>query len=140
MRNRLSFHGKAVAAVSAVALMSAVAGTATALRFTSLETEAFDLFGAPTSDTAFAVTHLDVQLQGEDKIRVKVVAENQGSSPHSADVTVQLRDETDNVLAEGTEATGSVDGGQSVQVKWRFQQPDLARAYDDVFLWFDQTS
>lgn len=135
-----SFHGKAVAAIGAVTMVSAVAGTATALQFTSLEAPAFDLFGARTEDTAFSVTDLQVRLQGQDKVTVKVTAQNREAAAHAANVTVQLRDEADAVLVEATKATGSVGAGESFRDTWRFQQSDLARDYDDVFLWFDQTS
>lgn len=140
MKDAPSFHMRAVAVVGAVALVSAVVGTGAALTFTQVEAPSFDLFGAPTTDTAFAVTGMQVRLQGEDKVNVKLTLENLESAPHSANVTVQVRDEDDAVLAEATKSTGTVDGGASFRDTWRFQQPDLARDYDDVFLWVDQTS
>lgn len=133
-------HRTAAAIVVVVALVAAVAGTATALSFSSLDVQAFELFGSDSSDTDLSITSFEVKVKGEDKVSVDLSAKNQDTTTHRANVTVQVRDSTDAILAEETKATGALAGGGTFSDKWKFDQTDLAVEYDDVFLWIDQSS
>lgn len=139
-RGRHYSHRTAAAIVVAIGLLAALAGTAVALTFSSLDLEKMELFGSDSADTDFSTTSFDVKLKGQDKMEVDLTIENMGSSTHHANVTVQVRNTTDAVLAESTKSTGAVASGDTYSDKWKFDQTDLANDYDDVFFWIDQSS
>lgn len=136
-----SFHKKALAVVVGLAVVSGIAGTAAALTLTSLETQNITLFGSQSDDSNFNIQSYDTKVKGKQKVDVDLTVHNTDTSnAHRANVTVQVLNATDAVLAEATKDTGSVAADTSLDMTFNFQDTNLAETYDETFIVVDDSS
>jgi hypothetical protein len=96
-----------------LALLAASSAFATALTILSLPIQKVRLWSGQVIGTDFTITEFKVKYKGSNKIVVTVTLKNEGTSPHSAEVTVQLLDSQGNVILEGTKTTENVTAGSA---------------------------
>ncbi len=138
------FHRRSLVLIAAVTVISAMAGTATALTVdtATLETEVVSLFSGQTQQSELTVKAYETKFKGKKKIDVSVTLHNPSSSTsaHEGNVTVQLLDANDAVIAEATKATDSLDPGTDQDLSYSFSQANLVEQYDETFIVIDQSS
>lgn len=136
-------HRRGLVMVVAATVVSAAAGTATALTVETqtLDTERISLFSGQTGDSDLTIQAYDVQVKGKERIDVRVTIQNpsQSQAPHRGKVTVQLLDPRDEVIAKTTKATQSLDPDETQRLRYRFTGPDLVESYEETFIVVDQT-
>lgn len=120
-------------------LLSSTAGVVVGLSITSLSTQKASLFASNTSASDFTIASFDTKVQGFDQVDVDVTLENTDTTTHAANVTVEVVNETSGTVVSDTQSTGDVNGGNTVTLKFSFQESDLADRYDSVNVIVDQT-
>jgi hypothetical protein len=60
----------------------------------------------------------NVDLRGRTRIRLRLSLQNNDVQTHSANVTVQLIDNSRVIIAEAWQLTGSVNGGNTVRLSY----------------------
>jgi uncharacterized lipoprotein YmbA len=106
----------------------------------SLPTQRVGLWSGQVAGTDFTITEFDVKYKGPNKIVVTVTVKNEGTSTHSAEVTVQLLDSQGNVILEETKATGDVAAGGTWIGEYAFVKTNLVSEYDRPFVVIEQLS
>lgn len=123
-----------------VGLVIGGTGVAAALTFTDLNTEKISLFGADTASSDLNIKSQDTSVYSEDRMVVRLTAENtDADNPHEADVTVQILDSSDNVVAKMTKPA-SVAAGSQQALTFDFNEPGVAQDYQRTYIVVDQTS
>lgn len=129
--------------VAGIAVLSGIAGTATALTLdaSTLSAEKISLFSGQTEDSDLTIQAFDVQVKGKERIDVRVTVENpsQSAQPHRGNVTVQLLDGQDHVVGDDTKATGSLSPDEEERLTYTFEGPDVVVDYEETFIVVDQS-
>jgi hypothetical protein len=102
--------------------------------------EKIEVWNSQSQDTDFNIQTSDTDVKGQDRVDVSTEIKNQDSSAHDANVTVQLLNAGGDILIEETKTTGSVSGGGTVNLNYKFSQSNLAENYDKTFIVVDQTA
>lgn len=137
-------HRRSLALLAAITVISAMAGTATALTVdtAALEIQVVSLFSGQTKGSDLTVKAYETKFKGKKKIDVSVTIHNPSSSTsaHEGNVTVQLLDANDAVITEATKATDSLDPNTDQEIAYTFSQNNLVSQYDETFIIIDQSS
>lgn len=132
---------RVIALVLVVGLVIGSAGVVAGLTMTSLSVEQVQLWESQSGDTDFNIQAYDTKVKGQDKIDVATELKNTDTSgAHEADVTVQLLNANGDIIANETQATGSVSGDGTVNLDYKFSDTNLAEKYDKTFIVVDQTA
>ena len=132
---------RVIVLVLVVGLVIGSVGVVAGLSMTGLSPEKVELWNSQAQDTDFNIQTSDTDVKGKDRIDVSVEMKNQDtSSAHEADVTVQLLDANGNVLTEETKPTGSVSADSTVKSNYQFTKSGLANDYEETFIIVNQTA
>jgi len=127
--------------VLVVGLVIGSVGVVAGLSMTSLSPEKIELWNSQAQDTDFNIQTSDTDVKGQDRIDVSTEIKNQDtSSAHEADVTVQLLDTNGDVLRDETKPTGSVSADSSKKLTYQFTKSGLANDYEETFIIVNQTA
>ncbi len=134
--------GKVSVRLTALLVILAVAGTTLALTQTTLPSELLELWGTQYIATDFTVVTFKTKFSGLNEIKIDIKIKNTDiTTAHFANVTVQLLNTTGDLLAEQTQATGSVapDSEQSLPT-FRYTQANLVAEYSNAQIIISQSS
>ena len=132
---------RVIVLVLVVGLVIGSVGVVAGLSMTSLSPEKIELWNSQAQDTDFNIQTSDTDVKGKDRIDVSIELKNQDtSSAHEADVTVQLLDANGDVLREETTPTGSVSADSTVKSTYQFTKSNLANDYEETFVIVNQTA
>ena len=132
---------RVIVLVLVVGLVIGSVGVVAGLSMTSLSPEKIELWDSQAQDTDFNIQTSDTDVKGKDRIDVSIELKNQDtSSAHEADVTVQLLDANGDVLREETTPTGSVSADSTVKSTYQFTKSNLANDYEETFIIVNQTA
>ncbi|MFQ5910110.1 MAG: FxLYD domain-containing protein [Thermoplasmata archaeon] len=124
--------------VAVLLVFIAIAATAVALVTTGVSIQKLSLFETSFEDTDFGLTELELEFEGKNEIEVELVLTNADSTPHAAEVTVQILDAGGDVIQRETQSTGPVSAGGDWEGKFIFVASDLVDLFDNVFVVVDQ--
>ncbi|MFQ5918543.1 MAG: hypothetical protein ACE5I4_00690 [Thermoplasmata archaeon] len=121
-----------------VMVLLAVAATAVGILTTGVTIRQLSLFETNFEASDFALTELELEIEGKNRVEVELVLTNTDSTPHAAEVTVQVLDSNGDVVMAVKKSTGTVAGGADWESEFVFVGPNMVNALNDVFVVVDQ--
>ena len=109
--------------------------SALALTINSLNSITVGIWESRVENTEFSITDYNVKHKGPKKVEVYLEITNTDSeNTHTANVTVQLLDENEDILLEETKDTGSIAASGIWSSTFIFEQTDISSQYEEVFI------
>ena len=106
-----------------------------ALTINSLDTITVGIWESRVENTEFSITDYNVKHKGPKKVEVYLEITNTDSeNAHTANVTIQLLDENEDVLIEETKDTGSIATNGIWSNTFIFEQTDISSQYQEIFI------
>jgi len=113
---------------------------ATALTVISLDPEKLNVWLGTYADTDFTILSSKTILSGRNKVKITIELKNTDTVAHSANVTVQLLDSNGDIILESSQLTGTVDGDNTVTLRFTFTQTDLVYTFESYLIEVKQVS
>jgi hypothetical protein len=76
------------------------------------------VFSQQFQSADFSITNVNMNLRGKTQIRLILSLQNNDAQTHSANVTVQLIDNSGAIITEAWQLTGNVNGGNTVRLSY----------------------
>ncbi len=106
-----------------------------ALTINSLDSITVGIWESRVENTEFSITDYNVKHKGPKKIEIYLEITNTDSeNAHTANVTIQLLDENEDVLIEETKDTASIITNGIWSNTFIFEQTDISSQYQEVFI------
>jgi len=101
-----------------VLFLALVCVSVAAITLSDLPAIKMSVFNQQFQSADFSVTNVNVDLRGETQVRLRLSLQNNDVQTHSANVTVQLIDNSGAIIAEAWQLTGNVNGGNTVRLNY----------------------
>ncbi|MHB8567313.1 MAG: hypothetical protein ACYC7D_10395 [Nitrososphaerales archaeon] len=124
-----------------VLIVTAGATTSAAMSVGLIPIEHISIFQSQQASSNFNILSQNTQFHGPNKVTVQLkISNTDGSSPHSANVTVSLLDSSGNELLVQAQLTGTVAASSSVTLTYSFSQSGLTNSYGSTFVQVEDSS
>lgn len=126
-------------------IFSSVSVTIFAFTITALSIQKINLFGGQYQDTSFSITATDTRFKGKNKIVITVDVKNTDVEIHSCTVTIQLLDNSGNIIniigdIESSQDIVDLAGDATQQLTFTFTANGLVAQFNQSLIIIKQTA